>query len=184
MQMFRYFSCIMEGIQFLHNLRIWHGDVDSCNVMLDEASGDVKIIDFGNSQRLYAQTGSSSMMRLMRLNAIPKRAVRRLRTAHQEHDIIKFADLMVSLSAHLDGPKSDSFTDFIDTLPANPRLDDIESHEWWRSFGSAERTTDIDHFSPRRARGAAARPETPERWWDAFCSEGAFDFFCCDPSTT
>lgn len=48
----RWFTGIAESLAFLHEHEIAHGDIKPDNLLLDEASGRLKITDFGTSRRL------------------------------------------------------------------------------------------------------------------------------------
>lgn len=48
----RWFTGIAESLAFLHQHEIAHGDIKPDNLLLDEASGRLKITDFGTSRRL------------------------------------------------------------------------------------------------------------------------------------
>lgn len=48
----RWFTGIAESLAFLHEHDIAHGDIKPDNLLLDEASGRLKITDFGTSRRL------------------------------------------------------------------------------------------------------------------------------------
>ncbi len=48
----RWFTGVAEALAFLHGNEIAHGDIKPDNLLLDEASGRLKITDFGTSRRL------------------------------------------------------------------------------------------------------------------------------------
>lgn len=48
----RWFAGIAEALAFLHEHHVAHGDIKPDNLLLDEASGRLKITDFGTSRRL------------------------------------------------------------------------------------------------------------------------------------
>jgi serine/threonine protein kinase len=51
-EIIRWFTGVAEALAFLHQHDIAHGDIKPDNLLFDEASGQLKITDFGTSRRL------------------------------------------------------------------------------------------------------------------------------------
>jgi len=49
---FRWFAGVAEALKYLHSKQLSHGDIKPDNLLLDDISGRLKLIDFGTSRRL------------------------------------------------------------------------------------------------------------------------------------